>query len=374
QQHAPHAPLDPSAQALLTVPILREGAVLGAINLESNRVDGFDDQDANFVSQLATQAAVALKNAQLFQERSQRVEELSLLYQASLTLASSLEYTDVLDIISQLAQDITNSDAVTLYLYDLATDKFERVSAQGHRIEDVRPSSIRDKGVTRKIIETKEPVLIPNALAYPNINPVVLERGVRSIIGVPVMSQGGISGVLFVNRRSPHTYSENDLRLVGALANQAGATIANVRLFNQISEAHDRLEAIINSTRDGILVLDNLARVVIANTRMESFSDLRRDQLVDHTVEELMSDHPQGMVDLLGLTLDELRAWAILLQTKPTESAARIFQTLALEQAGAQQQRAHSFTELFSMPVLDEAGQVIGRLMVFRDITKEKEL
>ncbi|MCP4536031.1 MAG: GAF domain-containing protein, partial [Chloroflexi bacterium] len=53
QQHAPHAPLDPSAQALLTVPILREGAVLGAINLESNRVDGFDDQDANFVSQLA---------------------------------------------------------------------------------------------------------------------------------------------------------------------------------------------------------------------------------------------------------------------------------------------------------------------------------
>ena len=374
QQDSHHAPLDPSAQALLTVPILREGAVLGAINLESNRVNGFDDQDANFVSQLATQAAVALKNAQLFQERSQRVEELSLLYQASLTLASSLEYKDVLDIISQLARNITNSDTVTLYLYDLATDKFERVSAQGHRIEDVHPSSIRDKGITRAIIETKEPILIPDALTYPNINPVVLERGVRSIIGVPVMSQGGISGVLYVNRRSPHIYSENDLRLVGALANQAGATIANVGLFNQISEAHDRLEAIINSTRDGILVLDNSAHVVIANSRLESFSDLHRDQLVGHTVEELMSNHPRGMVDLLGLAPDELRAWATLLQTKPTESASRIFQTLGPDKAGTQQQRAHSFTELFSMPVLDEVDQVIGRLMVFRDITEEKEL
>jgi GAF domain-containing protein len=375
QRNSSGAPLDPSIRALLTVPILREGTVLGAINLESNRVNGFDDQDANFVSQLATQAAVALKNAQLFQERSQRVEELSLLYQASLALASSLEYDDVLDIISRLARHITNSDSVTLYLYDATHDRFEQATSQGYRAEETHPSGIRRQGTTRTIIETKQPLLIHDTLTYPNINPLVLERETRAVIGVPVMSQGEVLGVLYINHRRPHIYSENDVRLIGALANQAGATMSNVELFNQVSQARDRLEAIINSTRDGILVLDNSGCVVIANARMRLFSELRRDQLVGRTVEELIQDHPGELMNFLGLTLDDLSTWATSLQTDPTKSSSRTFQIPISEGASSQPQRTHTRSaELFGMPVLDKENQVIGRLMVFRDITEEKEL
>jgi GAF domain-containing protein len=375
QQDPAYIPLDPSVRSQLTVPILREGTTLGAINLESDQLGGFDEHDANFVSQLATQAAVALENAQLFQERSQRVEELSLLYQASLLLASSMEYKDVLDIISRLARDITDSDTVTLYLYDPVNDEFERASTQGYRADETQPSTIRRKGVARTIIETGEPMLIPDTLTYPDINPVVVERGIRSVLGVPVMSRGELLGVLYVNHRQPHVYTENDVRLVSALANQAGATIANVSLFTQVSEARDRLEAIINSTREGILVLDNSSRVVIANTHMESFANLRRDQLVGHTVDTLMRGHREALMNLLGLTPDELTEWVALLQTNPTRSFTRTFQTPGPGGASTQGQRSPPrFTELFSTPVLDEAGQAIGRLMVFRDITEEKEL
>jgi NtrC-family two-component system sensor histidine kinase KinB len=202
-----------------------------------------------------------------------------------------------------------------------------------------------------------------------------LEREVRAVIGVPVMSQGEVLGVLYINHRRPHAYSENDVRLIGALANQAGATISNVELFNQVSQARDRLEAIINSTRDGILVLDNSNRVVIANARMRLFSELRRDQLVGRTVEELIQDHPGELMNFLGLTLDELREWATTLQTDPTKSSSRTFQIPVFEGASSQSQRTHTRSaELFGMPVLDKENQVIGRLMVFRDITEEKEL
>jgi signal transduction histidine kinase len=313
-----------------------------------------------------------LANAQLFQDRSQRVEELSLLYQASLALASSLEYQDVLEIVSRLALHITNSHAVTLYLFDTVKDKFERVSSQGYHAGETRPSTIRRKGVTRTIIETGQPMLIPDTLEYADINPLVVRRGIRSVIGVPVMSRAAVWGVLYVNHRQPYAYTENDVRLVSALANQAGATIANVDLFRQVSEARDRLEAIINSTQEGILVLDNFGRVVIASAHLESFSDLRREQLVGCTVDELVQNHQGELQRLLGLTPDELGEWVALLHTNSTESSRRTYQIPGAGSAVTPQRPR--FAELFSTPVWDEASQVIGRLLVFRDITEEKEL
>jgi K+-sensing histidine kinase KdpD/putative methionine-R-sulfoxide reductase with GAF domain len=371
----PDTALIPASQTQLTVPILSEGTVMGAINLGSAPGDGFDDQDADFVSQLATQAAVALKNAQLFQERSQRVEELSLLYQASLALASRMEYADILDIISRLARHITNSDTVTLYLYHAAEDRFERATSQGYRDQETLPATVRRQGMTRRIIETQQPVLVLDTLEHKDINPQVLKRQVRSIIGVPVMSQGQALGVLYIYHHEPHAYSENDVRLIGALANQAGTTMANAELFNQISQAHDRLEAIINSTRDGILVLDNSGRVVIANARMGLFSELRRGQLVGQTVDDLIEQYPVELTNLLGIPLQESGSWKISLLTNSTETSSRTFKIPATEgEPGAQQHARPRFTEMFSTPVLDNVNQVMGRLMVFRDITEEKEL
>jgi two-component system, NtrC family, sensor histidine kinase KinB len=374
QQDRDYITLDPAVKVQLTVPILRENAVLGAINLESTQEGGFDEQDANFVSQLATQAAIAMQNAQLFEERSQRVEELSLLYQASLALASSLEYQDVLDIISRLTRNITNSDTVTLYLYDSVKDRFERASIQGYSAKDALPSAIRRQGTTRTVIQTGRPILISDTLEHPNINPLVIKRGIRSVIGVPVMSHGEVLGVLLANHRQPNAYTENDVRLVSALANQAGATIANVVLFDQVSQSRDRLQAIINSTREGILVLDNSGRVIIANARIESFSNLRRMQLVGRTVDELLQSYPEELANLWGIKMEELGEYIAQMRAYPEEFKGRAFQISVTREAGGQSTPQTRFSELFSTPVLDEKGQVIGRLQMFRDITEEKEL
>jgi NtrC-family two-component system sensor histidine kinase KinB len=376
-QDSAYAASAPEVRAQLAVPIFRDGTDVGAICLESTQETGFDEQDADFVSQLSTQAAVALKNAQLFQERSERVEELSLLYQASLSLASSLDYTDVLDTIGRLARHITNSDTVTFYLYDAINDVFERASSEGYEAAGDEFRGPRSSGITRAIIETRRPVLVSDTLTYPEINPRVIERGVRTVIGVPVISRGEVLGVLYVNRREPNVYTDNDVRLVSALANQAGATIANVRLFSQVSEARDRLEAIINSTQEGILVLDNSGRVVTANSRLGFFLDLQREQLAGLTINELLEHHRDAMVNLFGLTLTELDGWISRLLPDSTETYRRTLQIPAGGSAGAASTSSSSrrrFTELFVTPVLDTAGQAIGRLLVFRDITEEKEL
>jgi NtrC-family two-component system sensor histidine kinase KinB len=80
-------------------------------------------------------------------------------------------------------------------------------------------------------------------------------------------------------------------------------------------------------------------------------------------------------MNLLGLTQEKLDEWVRSLQNKSTESSTRTFQIPASGGVPTSQKHSQSrFTELFGTPVLDETEQVIGRLMVFRDITEEKEL
>ncbi len=357
--------LDSKVKSQLTAPISREGQIIGVVNLESTRLAGFDEQDASFVSQLAVQAAVALENAQLFQEAGRRVQELTQLYEAGLNLTSSLKLEDVLEVVSQTAQKVTRSDLVTFYLYEASTDTFTQVSAQGYRVLGSASSEIRERGLTRAILKSREPIRIADTQTYPDVNPLVVERGVRSLIGVPVVSRGQVMGVLFVNSRQPNAYTQEDERLVAALANQAAAVTANVRLFNQVRQAHDQLQAILNSTREGLIMLDNEGRIVMANKAVESFLGLRREDMVGQVFGQMVKAQHEKLSMVLGLRGDELDEWVRSLQTQPALEMVREFRS-----RGPQRR----FSQVSSPVVVDQANTIIGRLLVFQDVSEEKEL
>ncbi len=361
RQDPDHVALDPQVRSQLTVPIVRSGEVLGVINLESHKLDAFDHQDLRFVQHLATQAAVALENAQLFQESNQRVLELSQLYQASLALASSLDLPDLLAEIGRIAQQLTRSDGVTLYLYDKEQDEFIRASVAGSASDEGADLPIRPHGITRQIVASQEPVLIQDTLTYPDISPYVLQHGIRSLIGVPLVSRGEVLGVLYVNSHRPHAYSANEVRLVSALASQAAAAIATARLFEQVRQGRDRLEAILNSTREGILMLDNSGRILMANSQIEALFGVSAESLLGKVISRAAGDGAEDLAVLLGYQIED---GASHLLAAPSQRPQ------VIEVPGPQTR----FLQHFSTPVLNDAGQVIGQLLVFRDITEEKEL
>ncbi len=361
RQDPDHVAVDPQVRSQLTVPIVRSGEVLGVINLESHKLDAFDHQDLRFVQHLATQAAVALENAHLFQESNQRVLELSQLYQASLVLASSLDLPDLLAEISRIAQQLTRSDAVTLYLYDKEQDEFIRASVAGSIPAEVADLPIRPHGITRRIVTTQEPVLVQDTLTDPDISPYVLERGIRSLIGVPLVSRGEVLGVLYVNSHRPHAYSTNEVRLVSALASQAAAAIATARLFEQVRQGRDRLAAILNSTREGIIMLDNSGRILMANSQIGVLFGVPAQSLLGKVVSGAAGDGAEELAVLLGYRVED---------SAPHLLAAPSQRPRVIEVPGPQTR----FLQHFSTPVLNDAGQVIGQLLIFRDITEEKEL
>ncbi|MGH2593097.1 MAG: GAF domain-containing protein, partial [Anaerolineae bacterium] len=358
--------------ALIGLPLIAGNQLIGRITwLHSHPRAPFSADEIRFAQTLANQASIALENARLFHERARRIADLSHLYQASLALASSIEFDEALNRIALIARQITDSDAVTVYLYDSQTD---RVTHGSHLTDSDRPSdasAIRPHGMTQQIITMRRPVLINDTLLEPEMNPRVLEAGIRSVIAMPIIRKDEVLGVLYVNSKTPGKYSADSLQLARLLANEAALAIENARLFSQVAQARDRLAAILNSSRDAVLMFDVSGRVIVANPILEQLWGIRRAQLEGKSLLHLLDTPELDLAAQLGYSpgvlrtlLDQATAGAPVRWDKDT------FTLSVVEGSGA---RLRSI-ERIGLPVLDESGGLVGWMLVLRDVTEEREL
>jgi len=353
--------------ALLGLPLIAGNQMIGrVIWMHSLPRAAFSADEIRFAQTLANQAGIALENARLFNERARRVNDLAQLYQASLALASSIEFDEALNRIAAIAREITGSDAVMVYLYDVRTDRIVEGQhvAGSERLFDV--STIRPQGMTRRVITTRQPAMVNDTLLDPDTNPRVLEAGIRSVIAMPILRKNEVLGVLYVNSRTPDHYTADSLQLIQLLANEAAVAIENTQLFSGISETRDRLAATLNSSRDGLLMFDVSGRVVVANPMLEQMWGIPRSALEGRRLSDLIDARDIDLSARLGYTPAALHALLQRVMRGESVEWARDIFTLPSP-------RERSI-ERTSMPVLDERGRRVGWMLVLRDVTEEREL
>ena len=358
---------DPNIRSQLSVPITREGRVSGVITLESYQLAAFDSATVAFVQQLANQAAIAIENARLFGERARRINALSQLHEASLALTGSLNLRQVLDRIVTAAHKLTDADTVSLHLYDSASDTFSPGATAGLSMAGDGVIGIRSQGMTRRALQQRRPILVGDTRAEPDTNARLVAAGVRSLILVPVVSHDQVLGVL--NAYSNHSlkFTDADVQLVSALGNQAAAALENARLFETVAEVRDRLGAILNSSREGVLMFDLDSRVAMANPALERLLGIPRGDIEEQRLDELLLRKPDlDIAAQLGYSasaltalLDQLRAGQQLDGTHDSYELARP-SARSIERSG--------------MPVLDASGGLVGWMITVRDVTEEREL
>ncbi|MEA3459171.1 MAG: GAF domain-containing protein, partial [Chloroflexota bacterium] len=225
---------DPQVRSELAVPILLEGKMVGVANVESTELSAFDEDDLRFVQALADQAAIAIKNARLYEETKRRLEELSFLHQAALAATSTLDFDEMLRrTIDELHDTIgfgrfgylfIDEDAQELKLhptyYGLPADAVERIRVP------------LGKGVTGWVAQTGEPMLVPDVREEPRY--IVFDPEVRSEMCAPLKVGGKVIGVLNVESPKLNAFSEDNLRLLSTLAGQLAMVIENARLFDEL--------------------------------------------------------------------------------------------------------------------------------------------
>ena len=113
--HRPN-PYLPNTRSEMAIPLKLKGKVVGALDVQSNEPNAFDDDDIQVLTTLAAQISVAIDNAQLFEQARSRANEMSFLFDVTTAAASAETLQDAIQNVANELRDSLNALSVSIYL------------------------------------------------------------------------------------------------------------------------------------------------------------------------------------------------------------------------------------------------------------------
>jgi signal transduction histidine kinase len=267
----------------LGVPLLREGAVIGTINLSRKRVQPYTERQIELVRTFADQAVIAIENARLLGELQARTRDLeeSLEYQTATSdvlnviSRSSADVQPVLDIVIETAARLCGADGGTIAIRE--GDVYRYVSASAADTEfwaALRQRTIvpgRDSLTGRVVLEGRV-VQIEDIRADPDYAMPAAVR--RTNLGVPLLREGEVLGTINLGRNRVEPYTERQIELVRTFADQAVIAIENARLLAEIRQRQTELRVTFDNMGDGVVMFDENLHLAAWNKNFQELLDL----------------------------------------------------------------------------------------------------
>ena len=249
-------------RSALAAPMLRAGQVIGAVLVTRREAGVFSDREIELIQTFADQAVIAVENVRLFNELHTRtgelersVAQLTALGEVSRAVSSTLDLDTVLDTIVTRANQLAGTDGCSILEYDEAAELFR---LRASRYADPREAAALDpiaratpipkgQGVAGRAALHREAVHIPDIAvegAYESpVRAPLLQAGYRALLGVPLLREEQVIGVLTVLRKTPGDFAPEVVRVLTTFAVQSALAIQNARLFREIADKSRQLEA-----------------------------------------------------------------------------------------------------------------------------------
>jgi len=235
--------------AYVGLPLLAGDELIGTLVLIHDRTDAFDEEDTRLLEDLAGQAAVAIRNARLYEELARRHRELAALNAVAAAINKALDLKTLLADAVERVIHVVGADGGGIRLLDLASGRLTLFFSQGISAEYV--ATVRDlrlgEGIVGNVALTGEPALLTDMQEDARVQPRVLaalrEEGLRAFAVVPLRSREEVVGTLGIVSYTPGAFGVKDLELLTAIGHQLGVAIENARLRQQALEA-ERLAAV----------------------------------------------------------------------------------------------------------------------------------
>lgn len=364
-QYVPMVEADPdyvlghnTTRSELALPLRRGEQLLGVLDLQSDRPNGFDEDDFSLAESLADTVALALDNARLHAETRQYLADLGVLYAISQMTNETLQLETVLARALESTVAPLGFDAGIVMLADPATG---RLRAMAERQAAGLIASNELLGPLHTLCEQafrQRQVLIVADLDQgtpPEVS-ALTAGGFHGYTGVPLLYQEDVLGVLCLFSRSPLPSQPVSSAILTAVGYQVAVALANARLYQKVMDGLGQLDALIQSSRDGVILIGTDRRVLVVNR--PALTALR------------ISGEPSDWVGRpIGEALNILRRLAPgVVKTTITEMQ-RIRRGDEPATDGEYQVGPRTL-HWMNLPVV--AGSLaLGRLLVLRDVTEE---
>jgi GAF domain-containing protein len=277
-QASPYAlPEFPDIVATITIPILFEDRLLGVLHSHTTEPSKrFTLDDLRRFQMLATQAAIAIENARLFEEARTRSARLNALSELSRTVTSSLDLQRVFDYVVRAAVDLLALALARVYVWQEATGLLHLRASAGapDLIPYPREAFTPGEGVVGTVFSSLTAMTITDAGHDPAYAEQAWARqvGVKSVAVIPLLLGERAVGVLSVSRRARRPFDPDEISLLTSFAQHAAIAIENARLFQESERlAQDNLLrlreiSILNEiamAMQGSMHLDALLQVIL---------------------------------------------------------------------------------------------------------------
>jgi signal transduction histidine kinase len=298
-------------RSLLSVPLLVRGEAIGVLTISNLSDRAFEESDAEVLSLFADQAAVAIENAELFEEAQAQITEMEIINRVSSVVSSTLNLGQIYRSIHREIARIMVADAFLIVLgseengFDLVyiVDLGQTFSPR-HDV-DIPP-------IYRQAMAQRESYIIdtsrhPDFARWERYGD--MTKRVQSILVAPLTRGNEAIGLISAQSYAPNSYRRRDRDLLATVANVAAVAIENARLYEQsygvaVAEERARLAREIHDT-----IAQGLVGIIL---QLEAVATQMHD-------DNPMKRRVERAIDLARVNLDEARRSVRDLRAAPLE-------------------------------------------------------
>ncbi|MDX6409203.1 MAG: two-component system, sensor histidine kinase PdtaS, partial [Gaiellaceae bacterium] len=178
-----------------------------------------------------------------------RARHLRLLTETIAAVNSTLDLEEVLDLVARKVADALRTEACFVYLYDERTNELILRATHGTSVEEMtkRPRLRPGEGITGTAAADRAPVMIPSQAhldprfkQFANLS----EDAYESILAVPILARDKLAGALNVRTLEPREFTQDEIELLVAIADQVAQTIQHAQLYAHAQSRVAELEAL----------------------------------------------------------------------------------------------------------------------------------
>ena len=242
-EYANEDPPLPGMRSVLVAPMIARSIPEGLLVVGSRQAGAYGSADASLLSAVASQAAVALENAWLYEDANRRAQEATALYELSQSVGATLSLNRVIHFVADSVLGLLHVDKFALFLYNPTSDCLEIKVSRNLGRETAQTMKPRmGEGIAGWVLEFETPTAVQDVAAdHRNRSCPVDGEGVTSLVSVPLQSGDQVIGVLHAMSSRRRLFTVGEMELLYTIANQVGAAIANAQMYEEARQKSEEI-------------------------------------------------------------------------------------------------------------------------------------
>jgi signal transduction histidine kinase len=231
-------------QSELAVPLEVNGETRGVLNVDSDRADAFTAEDQELLQELALQAAKVIQNTWLYEQLRLKVYLFESLASVSRTINSTLNLDEALQAITREACVLMRARMCSLMMLDESREWLDLRASYGAGEAYInKPRLAVGDSLLGVVARRKKPMQVANVQASTRYQHVEVARreGLVSLLSVPLLFAGQAIGTLSVYTGRPYNFSNEEIRILSALAELSAIAIEKARLYERVVDVEEQL-------------------------------------------------------------------------------------------------------------------------------------